>query len=126
MSGLAHAYDAPFRFSPSVLRIAFQATGALPATTELPIQAKGSFIFGKRYWPSAIISSRSRLGSRPALGGWILDAQSKQRTQASPDNAADKCRNDPAPAMQAAGGDSTKVRADIASVGEPGAVAQQQ
>src|SRR3978361_1719557 len=61
-----------------------------------------------------------------SLATAVLYTESKQGTRTRAKDASRECSDQPAPAVQASRGDPAEVRADIASVGEAGAVSQQQ
>src|SRR5713226_844710 len=55
-----------------------------------------------------------------------LDGEAEERSQPGADDAADERRDEPQPAMQTRRCNAAEISADIAAIGEPGAIAEEQ
>src|SRR5258708_33994856 len=78
---------------------------------------------------------RSMIGVAPYICGAesaarlpcrTLDSETEERSQPGADDAAAERRDQPQPAMQARRRDAAEIGADIAAIGEPCAVPEQQ
>src|SRR3569623_2524722 len=62
----------------------------------------------------------------PSDRGLPFDGEAEQRPKLRSQDIAEEGRAQPCPAVQAAGGDPAEIGADVAAIGEPRAVAEQE
>src|SRR5579884_253585 len=77
-------------------------------------------------WVSEMTPALSTRRAFLVVDRHLLHHKPEQRTQPRTQDVTDEGGDEPAPAVQAAGGDTAEIGADIAAIGEPRAVAEQQ